>query len=223
MREKIINCKLNMCKLIMTFVGLVLYIIELIYYFFLLSETKKDTLQQPFEIGEKDNFFYSDLNDIKIEKKCEPNQHTTMNPDVEQLSDVFDLNIKSIHKTIIILAILVIVLIVLIIISSIIVYIGIKKENTFLLFFSFILLFGMAAITITHFIFFIRLILSYYRGDTYRFVKFLSCKNVNKDAFRKYLFVETFQKDFNFFIIINIIQYFVNAFTKSENKEENNE
>ena len=76
-----------------------------------------------------------------------------MNPDIEKLSDVFDLNIKSIHTTIIILAILFIVLIVLIFIFSILAYIILKKENTFLVFFDVILIFIMAAITITHFIF----------------------------------------------------------------------
>ena len=199
-------------------IGLILNIIGLIYFFFIISDTKKDLIQKPFEVGEKDSFFKSDLNDKIIDRKCELTQYLINNPKVEKLGDAFDLNMKSIHSTIVIIAIINASLIVIYIVSNILIIYS-EKEKALALFF--IVGFLALALSICHLIFSIRLILSFYTGDTHRFIKFLSCENVNKDSFNKYLYVEKFEKDFKFFIIINIITQFIDNIKKAMEKEGN--
>ena len=77
-----------------------------------------------------------------------------------------------------------------------------------------------------HIIFSILLLVAYYNGDTYRFVEFLSCKNVNREEFSNYLVAEKLKKDFTIFVILNIINLTMNSrmnsSTKTNNQQEQN-
>ena len=70
---------------------------------------------------------------------------------------------------------------------------------------------GNVAIIICNLVTTILFFLSYYNGDTYRFVEFLSCKNVNKNEFGNYLFAEKLKKHFTVFVVLNIINLFINS------------
>ena len=211
-----------MCYLVKFLSSLTMDILIFIYFIYLYKDTKKDIFQKPFEEGEKEELFILDLNTTIIDRKCELNEYVIMNPSAEKLGDVFDLNINSIHKDIIILLIINIIIFITTILFLILFYICRNKEKTiiFLTFFYAILIF---ALSICHIVFIIRAIFSFYTGDTYRFVKFLSCPNANKEGFNKYLYAEKLYKDFKFFIIINIVSFFLRQFnTNGENDEKDN-
>ena len=205
-----------MCKFVLFLSSLTMDIIIFIYFIYLYKNTKKDIFQEPFEEGEKDQLFFLDLNTTINELKCELNEYVIMNPSVEKLGDVFDLNIKSIHKDLIILFAINIILFTMSILYLTFFYFCQNKENT-IFFVSLFFLILITTLSICQIIFIIRAIFSFFTGDTYRFVKFLSCPNVNKEGFTKYLFAEKLYKDFKFFIIVNIINSFLSKFNTNGN------
>ena len=75
---------------------------------------------------------------------------------------------------------------------------------------------------IANIVIFIFLLLAFYNGDTHRFNEFLSCRNVNKNEFNDYLYAEKLNKDFNIFVILNIISLFIN-YQKAKSTQSNNE
>ena len=76
--------------------------------------------------------------------------------------------------------------------------------------FTYISLLANYALYIANFIITVLLVLSFYKGDTYRFLDFLSCKNVNKDEFGDYLYARKIKNDFIIFIILDIISSLIN-------------
>ena len=76
---------------------------------------------------------------------------------------------------------------------------------------------------LANFIITILLVVDFYKGDTYRFLDFLECKNVNKDELNNYLFAKKLKNDFIIFIILNIVSsmmnYKSNEFAPSNNRQ----
>ena len=72
-------------------------------------------------------------------------------------------------------------------------------------------------VTIVYIIFLYKLILDFYYSDINQFIKFLECRNVIKEEFSKYLFVEDLYYHIVFFIISSI------AYLGFNLKDNNNE
>ena len=92
--------------------------------------------------------------------------------------------------------------------------------------FACLIILGNFALLILNFVLSVLMVLSFYKGDTQRFVDYLSCANVNREEFGNYLFAEKLNKDVKIFIILNLISLFLNYNSNrdkkiNENKEKN--
>ena len=149
-----------------------------------------------------------------------------MNPKVTKLGDFFELNIEKIHSRANILLLLFILMIVFLFLTFFSLFLYSKTKSLWFICLSCIVTLGNIFLVVFNFIFTILLLVAYYNGDTYRFVEFLSCKNVNREEFGNYLFAEKLKKDFTIFVILNIINLImnsrVNSSTKTNNQKEQN-
>ena len=201
-----------MLKKISSIFGLIISISTLVYLFKINADTKIDAFQQPFKPGEKDKFFtfYTNITSADIGMNCELYGEAILNSKVHKLGDVFYLNIENIHTK----SSQLIFLFFLFIISQILtlfVIFSLPKTNSLLVpCLAFFIILGNAISFILNFVFFILMALSFYKGDTYRFVKFLDCVNINREEFGNYKFAEKLSKDFKIFMILNIISFYFN-------------
>ena len=149
-----------------------------------------------------------------------------MNPKVNKLGDVFYLNIESIHTKSTQLLILYIVVIVVLFLTILSMYFLEATQSFGALCFACLIILGNFALLILNFVLSVLMVLSFYKGDTHRFIEYLSCANVNREEFGNYLFAEKMNKDFKIFIILNLISLFLNFNSNrdkkiNENKEKN--
>ena len=215
-----------MCSRILPLFGFVISICSIVYLFKISSDTKKDLFQQPFEYGKKEKLFYPmNLSSIALTDnviKCELYQEAIMNPKVNKLGVVFNLNIKNIHKRITQLIILFILVIVFLFLPLLMLYLYSKTKSAFIFVLAYIILLANLVLYLANFIITILLVVDFYKGDTYRFLDFLECKNVNKDEFGNYLYAKNIKNHFIIFIILNIISsmmnYKSNEFTPANNQ-----
>ena len=203
--------------------GLFISIGALVYLIKIRSDTKVDTFQQPFQPGQKDKLFtfYSNITSANIGIKCELYERAILNPKVKKLGDVFYLNIESIHTRSTQLLILYVVLIVysfLTILSSIYCLEVIQSFGA--LCFACLIFLGNFSLLILSIVLYILMILSFYKGDTQRFIEYLSCANVNREEFGNYLFAEKLNRDFKIFIILHLISLFL-SYNSNRNKNKN--
>ena len=217
-----------MLKIFSYLFSLCISIAALVYLIKIRSDTKVDTFQQPFQPGQKDKLFtfYSNITSANIGIKCELYEEAILNSKVNKLGDVFYLNIESIHSKSTQLLILNIVLIVGIILTVLGMYYLEATQSFGALCFACLIILGNFALLILNFVLSVLMVLSFYKGDTQRFVEYLSCANVNRLEFGNYLFAEKLNKDFKIFIILNLISIFLNYNSNrdkkiNENKEKN--
>ena len=208
--------------------GLGLSIATLVYLFNIRADTQVDTFQQPFQPGQKDKLytFFSNITSADIGIKCELYEEAILSPKVKKLGDVFYLNIESIHTKSTQLLILYIVVIVALFLTILSMYCLEATQSFSALCFACLIILGNFALLILNFVLSVLMVLSFYEGDTQRFVDYLSCANVNREEFRNYLFAEKLNKDFKIFIILNLISLFLNYNSSrdqkiNENKEKN--
>ena len=208
--------------------GLFISIGALVYLIKIRSDTKVDTFQQPFQPGQKDKLFtfYSNITSANIGIKCELYEEAILNPKVNKLGDVFYLNIESIHTKSTQLLILYIVVIVVLFLTILSMYCLEATQSVGALCFACLIILGNFALLILNFVLSVLMVLSFYKGDTHRFIEYLSCANVNREEFGNYLFAEKLNKDFKIFIILNLISLFLNYNSNrdkkiTENKEKN--
>ena len=208
--------------------GLGLSIATLVYLFNIRSDTQIDTFQQPFQPGQKDKLFtfFSNITSADIGIKCELYEEAILSPKVKKLGDVFYLNIESIHTKSTQLLILYIVVIVALFLTILSMYCLEATQSFGALCFACLIILGNFALLILNFVLSVLMVLSFYKGDTQRFVDYLSCANVNREEFGNYLFAEKLNKDFKIFIILNLISLFLNYNSNrdkkiTENKEKN--
>ena len=217
-----------MANKFLSVLGLGLSIATLVYLFNIRSDTQIDTFQQPFQPGQKDKLFtfFSNITSADIGIKCELYEEAILSPKVKKLGDVFYLNIESIHTKSTQLLILYIVVIVALFLTILSMYCLEATQSFGALCFACLIILGNFALLILNFVLSVLMVLSFYKGDTQRFVDYLSCANVNRDEFGNYLFAEKLNKDFKIFIILNLISLFLNYNSNrdkkiNENKEKN--
>ena len=208
--------------------GLGLSIATLVYLFNIRSDTQIDTFQQPFQPGQKDKLFtfFSNITSADIGIKCELYEEAILSPKVKKLGDVFYLNIESIHTKSTQLLILYIVVIIALFLTILSMYCLEATQSFGALCFACLIILGNFALLILNFVLSVLMVLSFYKGDTHRFIEYLSCANVNREEFGNYLFAEKLNKDFKIFIILNLISLFLNYNSSrdqkiNENKEKN--
>ena len=199
-----------------SFIGLVISICVLVYLFKIRSDTKEDLFQQPIDHALKAKFFYSTntttaINPAEVGIKCELYQEVIMNPKVTKLGDFFNLNIESIHSKANMLLLIGILAIIMLLLTIVALFFLEQTKSLLFIFLTCILSLGNVALIICNLVVSILFFLSYYNGDTYRFVEFLSCKNVNKSEFGNYLFAEKLKTHFTVFVILNIINLYMNS------------
>ena len=217
-----------MANKFLSVLGLGLSIATLVYLFNIRADTQVDTFQQPFQPGQKDKLytFFSNITSADIGIKCELYEEAILSPKVKKLGDVFCLNIESIHTKSTQLLILYIVVIVALFLTILSMYCLEATQSFGALCFACLIILGNFALLILNFVLSVLMVLSFYKGDTQRFVDYLSCANVNRDEFGNYLFAEKLNKDFKIFIILNLISLFLNYNSSrdqkiNENKEKN--
>ena len=217
-----------MANKFLSLLGLGLSIATLVYLFNIRADTQVDTFQQPFQPGQKDKLytFFSNITSADIGIKCELYEEAILSPKVKKLGDVFYLNIESIHTKSTQLLILYIVVIVALFLTILSMYCLEATQSFSALCFACLIILGNFALLILNFVLSVLMVLSFYEGDTQRFVDYLSCANVNREEFRNYLFAEKLNKDFKIFIILNLISLFLNYNSSrdqkiNENKEKN--
>ena len=213
-----------MCNYIKSFISLALTIIVLVSLFSIRTDTATNPFAKQFEPGEKEHFFY-DLKTnplilpIEIGVKCQMYQNTIMDPNVTKLGDVFKLDIDIIHDKINSLIIIAIMSFVFLIFYFICLVISMKTRSLTLICLSCIMVIASLGFAIANLILLYKLIVTYYYSDMNQFIEFLQCKNVIREGFNKYLFVENLHKHVATFIIYSIIQIVWNL---SSNQSTNN-
>ena len=215
-----------MLKSILSILGFILSICSIVFLFKLRADTKLDTFKQPFEIGLKEKLFnsqnISSITSSEFGIKCELYQQAIMNSKVDKLGIIFNLNVQSIHSRTTQLIIIFFLEIAFIFLPIIMLYYFSKKRHFFAVFLIFLKLLLNYALYITNFVLTILLVLSFFKGDTNKFIDFLSCKNVNKEELDNYLFAKKLQRDFIIFIILNIVSSFLN-YTSSRSVQDSNQ
>ena len=204
--------------------GLIITIAALVYLFKINSDTKEDTFQQPFVSGKKEKLFYSPniTSSPDVSLRCEFYQEEIMNPKVNKLGDVFDLNIENIHTKSSQLLLVFFLIIAVLMLSICGIFLLVINQSLGTVCFACLLILGNYALIIINFILSILLFFSFYKSDNYRFVEFLSCKNVNQNEFSEYFFAKKLNKDFTVFIILNFVSLFLNN-TSNDKKQEKNQ
>ena len=217
-----------MANKFLSVLGLGLSIATLVYLFNIRADTQVDTFQQPFQPGQKDKLytFFSNITSADIGIKCELYEEAILNSKVNKLGDVLYLNIESIHTKSTQLLILYIVVIVVLFLTILSMYCLEATQSFGALCFACLIILGNCALLILNFVLSVLMVLSFYKGDTHRFIEYLSCANVNREEFGNYLFAEKLNKDFKIFIILNLISLFLNYNSSrdqkiNENKEKN--
>ena len=216
-----------MCSRIIPLFGFIISICSIVYLFKLRSDTKEDLFQQQIEIGKKEKLFYQmNLSSIALTDKlikCELYQKAIMNPKVNKLGVIFNLNIENIHKRATQLIIIFILVIVFLFLPLLMLYLYAKTKSAVIFVLAYIILLANFVLYFVNFIITIFLVVDFYKGDTYRFLDFLECKNVNKDELNNYLFAKKLKNDFIMFIILNIVSsmmnYKSNEFAPSNNRQ----
>ena len=216
-----------MINKVLTILGFILSICSLVFLFKLRADTKLDTFKQPFETGSKEKFFISQnissntTSEFGI--KCELYEQAIMNSKVDKLGLIFNLNVAPIHSRTTQLIIIFFLQIAFIFLPIIMLYYFSKKRHFLAVFLIVITLVINYALYIANFVITVLLVLSYFKGDTNRYIDFLSCKNVNKGEFDDYSFAKKLRRDFIVFIILNIVCSFLNYTSSGRNAQETNQ
>ena len=215
-----------MCTKPGSILTLIISIFTLYYLICISSDTKIDTFQIPFKEGEKEELFHSLNKNPIIESlenslKCELYKDSIMNPKVKKLGDVFNINIALIHQRSTYLIIIYAAVIISVVLFILFIAISAKYKNLYFACLSCCLIIASIALAIINVILMTKFFILLYKSDVAAFIEFLSCKNVNREAFSSHLYVEDLEYHFIRFIIFGILSFLLNTRNNdNENKRE---
>ena len=202
------------CLILIIYINLIIYIFG--YIFSVFSNTEIDPFQKNFGFEEKKRIFnYTNIGYryylSDFEYTCKNYQDLILDSKTQKLADVFDLNFDSLH----ICALFMIIYLFYIFFHSlfdafyvIIVYcfgIIFSIPESFI---TFLFKCLRPCLSLLNGIIFIISIFVVYSGGINSYFHFLSCKNINYDALKKYRQVENIRSDFRMFAILYVIFIF---------------
>ena len=200
-----------MCKRIRSILNFSLLLAVIVLVFLIRSDTSKNYFNEQLTQEEKNIFFYNTetnplLQPSEIGIKCQMYQNIIMDERVTKLGDVFNLNIELIHDKTTALLILWISCLIFTIFCMICFFANIRTQNVTIICLSCCMLIGSFIFAIANFILLYKLILAFYYSDMNQFVQFLKCRNVVREGFSKYLYIEDLHYHIALFILCSIVQ-----------------
>ena len=218
-----------MCKHIRSILNFSLLLAVIVLVFLIRSDTSKNYFNEQLTQEEKNIFFYNTetnplLQPSEIGIKCQMYQNIIMDERVTKLGDVFNLNIELIHDKTTALLILWISCLIFTIFCMICFFANIRTQNVTIICLSCCMLIGSFIFAIANFILLYKLILAFYYSDINQFVKFLKCRNVVREGFSKYLYIEDLHYHIALFILCSIVQMGMQLSNNNndENRRERN-
>ena len=213
-----------MCKHIRSILNFSLLLAVIVLVFLIRSDTSKNYFNEQLTQEEKNIFFYNTetnplLQPSEIGIKCQMYQNIIMDKRVTTLGDVFNLNIELIHDKTTALLILWISCLIFTIFCMICFFANIRTQNVTIICLSCCMLIGSFIFAIANFILLYKLILAFYYSDMNQFVQFLKCRNVVREGFSKYLYIEDLHYHIALFILCSIVQMGMQL--SNNNKDEN--
>ena len=218
-----------MCKRIRSILNFSLLLAVIVLVFLIRSDTSKNYFNEQLTQEEKNIFFYNTetnplLQPSEIGIKCQMYQNIIMDERVTKLGDVFNLNIELIHDKTTALLILWISCLIFTIFCMICFFANIRTKNVTIICLSCCMLIGSFIFAIANFILLYKLILAFYYSDMNQFVQFLKCRNVVREGFSKYLYIEDLHYHIALFILCSIVQMGMQLSNNNndENRRERN-
>lgn len=218
-----------MCKRIRSILNFSLLLAVIVLVFLIRSDTSKNYFNEQLTKEEKNIFFYNTetnplLQPSEIGIKCQMYQNIIMDERVTKLGDVFNLNIELIHDKTTALLILWISCLIFTIFCMICFFANIRTQNVTIICLSCCMLIGSFIFAIANFILLYKLILAFYYSDMNQFVQFLKCRNVVREGFSKYLYIEDLHYHIALFILCSIVQMGMQLSNNNndENRRERN-
>ena len=218
-----------MCKRIRSILNFSLLLAVIVLVFVIRSDTSKNYFNEQLTQEEKNIFFYNTetnplLQPSEIGIKCQMYQNIILDERVTKLGDVFNLNIELIHDKTTALLILWISCLIFTIFCMICFFANIRTQNVTIICLSCCMLIGSFIFAIANFILLYKLILAFYYSDMNQFVQFLKCRNVVREGFNKYLYVEDLHFHISLFILCSIVQMGMQLSNNNndENRRERN-
>ena len=212
-----------MCQYIRSIISFALTITVIVFIFLIRSDTSENYFNEQLTQEEKNKFFYNPgtnplIQPSEIGIKCQMYQNTIMDEKVTKLGDVFDLNIELIHERTTSLLIIWISILIFIIFYFVCFFANIRTQNMAIICLSCCFLIGSFIFGAANFIFLYKLILAFYYSDMNQFVQFLKCRNVVREGFNKYLYVEDLHFHISLFIICSLIQIGLSCSNNNDEK-----
>ena len=218
-----------MCKHIRSILNFSLLLAVIVLVFLIRSDTSKNYFNEQLTQEEKNIFFYNSetnplLQPSEIGIKCQMYQNIILDERVTKLGDVFNLNIELIHDKTTALLILWISCLIFTIFCMICFFANIRTQNVTIICLSCCMLIGSFIFAIANFILLYKLILAFYYSDMNQFVQFLKCRNVVREGFSKYLYIEDLHYHIALFILCSIVQMGMQLSNNNndENRRERN-
>ena len=218
-----------MCQYIRTILNIYLSLAVFFFVSLIRSKTSKNYFNEQLTQEEKNIFFYNTetnplLQPSEIGIKCQMYQNIIMDERVTKLGDVFNLNIELIHDKTTALLILWISCLIFTIFCMICFFANIRTQNVTIICLSCCMLIGSFIFAIANFILLYKLILAFYYSDMNQFVQFLKCRNVVREGFSKYLYIEDLHYHIALFILCSIVQMGMQLSNNNndENRRERN-
>ena len=218
-----------MCKRIRSILNFSLLLAVIVLVFLIRSDTSKNYFNEQLTQEEKNIFFYNTetnplLQPSEIGIKCQMYQNIILDERVTKLGDVFNLNIELIHDKTTALLILWISCLIFTIFCMICFFANIRTQNVTIICLSCCMLIGSFIFAIANFILLYKLILAFYYSDMNQFVQFLKCRNVVREGFSKYLYIEDLHYHIALFILCSIVQMGMQLSNNNndENRRERN-
>ena len=218
-----------MCKRIRSILNFSLLLTVIVLVFLIRSDTSKNYFNEQLTQEEKNIFFYNTetnplLQPSEIGIKCQMYQNIILDERVTKLGDVFNLNIELIHDKTTALLILWISCLIFTIFCMICFFANIRTQNVTIICLSCCMLIGSFIFAIANFILLYKLILAFYYSDMNQFVQFLKCRNVVREGFIKYLYIEDLHYHIALFILCSIVQMGMQVSNNNndENRRERN-
>ena len=192
-------------------IHIIIFIFAYIYLYRVYNETKTDPFQYALGFEEKKKFFNYTINYERymngFDYNCKVYQDLILEPETKKLGDVFNIKTETIHYCSVILLFTTFILF-----SFVFLYLAIIPC---LLICTPLVPFLMSIIAgsgiITPFIGWVNIITiivsiySFNKCDINAYYDFLTCENINYDAFEKYRNIESLKTDFKNFMILIII------------------
>ena len=200
-----------MCKHILSILNFSLLLAVIVLVFLIRSDTSKNYFNEQLTQEEKNIFFYNTetnplLQPSEIGIKCQMYQNIILDEKITKLGDVFNLNIEIIHGKTTSFIIIWIVLFLFSAFNSCCFVFALSIQNKTILYICLTsILISYFTSYIVIFILLYKLILAFYYSDMNQFVQFLKCRNVVKEGFIKYLYMENLKYYLVYFIICDII------------------